>query len=104
LKFSGVGVAALVGAGWADIRVKGGSSVRISLEAAHIYCIILQMCSVENDSPQSPKTPTSKAALDDAIHSSGLLPSAVDAAIKELQVAFLCSLFNLFFHLYPGRL
>ena len=78
--------------------------MRISLEAAHIYCIILQMCSVENDSPQSPKTPTSKAALDDAIHSSGLLPSAVDAAIKELQVAFLCSLFNLFFHLYPGRL
>ncbi len=106
LNFSGVGVAALVGAGWADIRVKGGSSVRISLEAAHIYCIILQICSVENDSTQSPQTPTSKAALHDAIHNSGLLPSAVDAALKELQVASSCIRvlpLNLLSRLYLGR-
>ena len=90
LNFSGVRVAALVGAGWADIRRKGGSSVvRISLEAAHIYCIILQICSFENDSPQSPQTPASKEALDDASRSSGLLPSALDAALTELQVGFI---------------
>ena len=100
MDFAGVRIAALVGAGWADIRTKTGRSVRISLEAAQIYCIISQHCSNEEASPQSPKTPNSKAALQDAIYCSGLLPSAVDAAMKELQVisfsrAFLSQLFSL---------
>jgi hypothetical protein len=86
MNFAGVRIAALVGAGWADVRAKGGHSVRISLEAAQIYCIIARNCSTEEISPQSPKTPKSKAALQDAIHCSGLLPSAIDAAFKELQV------------------
>ena len=77
--------------------------MRISLEAAHIYCIILQICSFENDSPQSPQTPASKEALDDAIRSSGLLPSALDAALTELQVGFimgLCFIFLFALRLY----
>jgi hypothetical protein len=93
-----VRVAALVGAGWADIRTKGGSSVRISLEAAQIYCIILQKCSTDEASPQSPKTPASKAALTDAIYCSGMLPSAVDAAVSELQVFFCAQRHPICFH------
>jgi hypothetical protein len=86
MNFAGVRISALVGAGWADVRAKGGHSVRISLEAAQLYCIIARYCSMEEVSPQSPKTPNSQAALQDAIQCSGLLPSAVDAAFKELQV------------------
>ena len=85
LNFAGVKVSALAGAGWADVRVKGDSCVRISLEAAQIYCILLQMSSSE-ESSQSPKTPASKALLKDAIYSCDMLPSAVDAALSELQV------------------
>ncbi len=73
--------------------------MRISLEAAHIYCIILEILTVCPltgfkicYSPQSPQHPASKAALDDAIRSSGLLPSAVDAALTELQVGFIVCL------------
>ena len=96
VNFAGIRIAALVGAGWADIRTATGQSVRISLEAAQVYCIIAEKCSVDEASPHSPKTPDSKAALQDAIHCSGLPPSAVDAALKELQVisflhAFLCN-------------
>jgi hypothetical protein len=86
LNFAGVRVSALVGVGWADIRVNGDVSLRISLEAAQLFCIVLRIRASDEHSPQSPKTPASKDVLRQAIHSCGMLPSAVDAALSELQV------------------
>jgi len=98
LNFAGVRVSALVGVGWADIRVNGDVSLRISLEAAQIFCIVLQNRASDEHSPQSPKTPASKDVLKQAIHSCGMLPSAVNAALSELQVILwptkLCHFFS----------